>query len=192
VLGSMLASQSVAIRGVRYRADGVVERSAVIAIDDRARERAASLAAFLVDGIESADLREVVNTKPVSTAPKTEPKPVTSPIVSRTDHAPESPAPRSNLWLPLSVMGAGAVMAGVGGFLLWRDGRATCSGNVAFDECPTVHVTSTEGYVGLAAGIVAIGIGASIFLFSGDDDDDLRVSIAPTLTGGMASARWRF
>jgi hypothetical protein len=113
---------------------------------------------------------------PVPVPPVAAVKPAVPPratIVSPPSHAkPQEEAWSVPRYVSGSVLGAGLVLVGVGGYLLHINGRGTCTLAASQWQCPEVRTTSTVGTAMIVGGsIAAVGGIAGMFLLAPSSGD---------------------
>src|SRR5690606_36582852 len=81
----------------------------------------------------------------------------------------------------------GAGVAGVAGgvWLLSLHGDGTCDVDSGRRQCPRTWDSQVAGWAAIAAGAAAAGVGLTLWLRAGGDDE-LRVAAVPT-EGGLAT-----
>ena len=151
---------------IELRKDGFVTVRNTVIISDRATSYAPVLKAVPAPVVVAAPPTAApVVTPPVITPPVVTP-PMVKPPIGR---AGIQPSGRYNTaaW---GMMLGGAVLAGVGTWLIVLDGEVTCDDGRGRTTCPNVYNTKGVGIAGL--GIGAALIGASIAVFSVGPTDD--------------------
>ena len=112
-------------------------------------------------------------------------QPVTVPPISPRPAADTGAVPAWRRWTGGSLFVAGVAVVGTGIAWVALDGRTSCTAP-AGGVCQQVYDTKTQGWVAIAAGAVAAGTGATLFLWK--RGEGTRVAIGP----GVLSLSGRF
>lgn len=87
----------------------------------------------------------------------------------------------------VGMMVGGAVLAGVGTWLVALDGDITCDDGRSRAECPTVYNTKYVGVAGLGVGAGLVGAAIATLVFDGSSGS--TAAVTPTADGG-AMVQW--
>ena len=153
---------------VELRKEGFVTVRNTVIISDRATSYAPVLKAVPAPVVVVAPpVVTPIVTPPVVTPPVVTP-PVVTPSVGR---AGIQPSGRYNTaaW---GMMLGGAVLAGVGTWLIVLDGEVTCDDGRGRTTCPNVYNTKGVGIAGLGIGAALIGASIAIFSVGPTDESD--------------------
>jgi hypothetical protein len=111
--------------------------------------------------------------------------PAASPVL-QVQRSGQATAPAWRRWTGGTLFVAGLAAVGAGIAWVVVDGRTTCNAPPG-GVCELVYNTKTQGWVSIAAGAVAAGVGATLFLWKGKETSG-GVAIGP----GMMALHGRF
>ncbi len=162
-----------------------IRRASVALEPDPSTERLKALAHYLAGDEPAAGLE--VQTPSAAPPPAAEGKP------DEGQPEPGEPAPPSHRWRGWKWLagGSAAVALGVGGYLLYEDGR--CKGTPPVGRpCNDVYSNSPGDYLVLGAGVVLGGVAAYLFATDRKEPPARSAFVVPTSGGALAGFAARF